>query len=170
MSPNPQKSTAVRSASLWLGSAIVAVSVASLTVLAQNHAPTAPKATPKAPAHSAPAAATVRTTAPRRIELLFLGGENGEHSTQRATALFVPALAKEGINVSWADDVADLTTSNLNKYDVLMVYGDFDTITSAEEAAVEGYVNGGHGLVAIHSAADMFKTTPAWGKLIGAQL
>jgi putative membrane-bound dehydrogenase-like protein len=170
MNSNPQKSTSVRSGSLWLAVAVVAASVASLTVLAQNQTPTAPKAAPKAPLKAAPVAASVRAAAPRRIEILFLGGEEGEHSTQRATSLFVPALAKEGINVSWADDVADLTPSNLGKYDLLMVYGDFETITPAEESAVEAYVNGGHGLVAIHSAADMFKGTPAWGKLIGAQL
>ena len=33
-----------------------------------------------------------------------------------------------------------------------------------------GYVAGGKGLVAIHSASDMFRNSAAWGKLIGGQL
>ncbi len=51
-----------------------------------------------------------------------------------------------------------------------MVYGNFQTINPVEESAVTAYVSSGKGLVAIHSAADMFKTSAAWGKLIGAQL
>ncbi len=79
-------------------------------------------------------------------------------------------MAREGINVSWTDDLTDLNPRNLAKYDTLMVYGNFQAITPAEEAAVTAYVSGGKGLVAIHSASDMFRNSAAWGKLIGGQL
>ena len=68
-----------------------------------------------------------RDDSTRRIEILFLGADTEEHSSQKATALFVPAMAREGINVSWTDDLADLNTRNLAKYDTLMAYGNFQT-------------------------------------------
>ena len=150
---------------VFLIAGAITVSLACITLLAQNGAaPATPKAAAKAPA------ARPATAAPRRIEILFLGADTPEHSSQKATALFVPAMAREGINVSWTDDLADLNTRNLAKYDTLMVYGDFQNITPAEEAAVTAYVSGGKGLVAIHSASDMFRNSAAWGKLIGGQL
>jgi putative membrane-bound dehydrogenase-like protein len=170
MKSHHTKPTSARNWPLWLPAAAVAtVSLACLTVLAQNNpAPKAP--TPaKAPAKMAPGVAG-RTSGPRRLEVLFLGTEGGEHSTQKATALFVPSMAREGINVSWTDDPADLNAANLAKYDLLMAYGDFQSITPGQETALQTWVSGGKGLVAIHSAADMFKNSAAWGKLIGAQL
>jgi uncharacterized protein len=166
MKSHPTTSPFLRLGSGWLlTAAAVTVSLACITLLAQNGAaPAAPKAAPKA------TAAKTTAPAPRRIEILFLGADTEEHSSQKATALFVPAMAREGINVSWTDDVTDLNARNLAKYDTLMVYGNEQTITPAEEAAVTAYVTGGKGLIAIHSASDMFRNSAAWGKLIGGQL
>ena len=172
MKSHPQTPTSARRQSGWLLAAIaVTATVAGISLLAQNGAaPAAPKTAPKAAPKTGGPAAAPSGGAPRKLEILFLGADGDEHSSQKATALFVPAMAKEGINVSWTDDLADLNARNLAKYDLLMVYGNFQTITPAEEAAVTAYVDGGKGLVAIHSAADMFKNSAAWGKLIGAQL
>jgi putative membrane-bound dehydrogenase-like protein len=164
----------VRALSNWSLTALaIAASIACITVLAQNPpAPAAPKAAPKAASKAAPVA-PARSAAPRRIEVLFLGADADEHSSQKATALFVPAVAKEGINVSWTDLIADLNPANLAKYDTLIVHGDpskFPTLTPAEEAALTAYVAGGKGLIAIHSASAMFSTSAAWTKLIGGQL
>ena len=169
MKSHPTTPIFARARSRWfLTAGAVMVSLACITLLAQNGTPAASKAAPKA----APKATAARpvTTAPRRIEILFLGADTEEHSSQKATALFVPAMAREGINVSWTDDLADLNTRNLAKYDTLMAYGNFQAITPTEEAAVTAYVSGGKGLVAIHSASDMFRNSAAWGKLIGGQL
>ena len=166
------KPTSPRSVRAWSTVAIAAgVTIASISLIAQTAAPKAtPKAAaPKAAAKAAPAAAP-KAAAGRRIEILFLGADTADHSSQKATSLFVPAMAKEGINVSWTDQVSDLNSRNLAKYDLLMVYGNFEAITPAEETALTAYVDGGKGLVAIHSASDMFKTSAAWGKLIGGQL
>jgi putative membrane-bound dehydrogenase-like protein len=115
---------------------------------------------------NAPATNASQSNTPRRLEILFLGNEAPgiEHSTQQATALLVPGLAREGINVSWTHDVADLNARNLAKYDMLMVYGTFPSITSAEESALTTWINNGKGLVAIHSAIE----SPGLSKLIGA--
>jgi putative membrane-bound dehydrogenase-like protein len=171
MTSNPTPLVSVRAWSIWLvTAAAITISMACITLLAQPAAPQGtPAAAPKAAAKAAPAAAP-RTAAPRRIEVLFLGADTPEHSSQKATALFVPSMAKEGINISWTDSVSDLNARNLAKYDVLMVYGNFDKISPAEETALVAYVAGGKGLVAIHSASDMFKNSAAWGKLIGGQL
>ncbi len=145
--------------------ALFTVSLACISLLGQNAPAT------KAPAKAAPKAATkapaaARSTGPRRLEVLLLGNEAPgiEHSTQKATALFVPALAREGINVSWTHNVADLNAANLAKYDTLMVYGTFSSITPAEETALTNWIDSGKGLVAIHSAVE----SPALTKLIGA--
>ena len=170
MKSHPKTSISLRVRSGWLlTAAAVTVSLACMTLLAQNGAaPAASKSTPKAAPKTT--AARTATPGPRRIEILFLGADTDEHSSQKATALFVPAMAREGINVSWTDDVSDLNTRNLAKYDTLMVYGNEQSITPAEEAAVTAYVTGGKGLIAIHSASDMFRNSAAWGKLIGGQL
>ncbi|MCU1326115.1 MAG: rane-bound dehydrogenase protein, partial [Bryobacterales bacterium] len=104
-----------------------------------------------------------------RIEVLVLGSENQEHSTQRVTALLVPALAKEGFNFSWASDPTDLNASNLGKYDTLMVYGNFESLTPAQERALTAFVESGKGLVAVHSASDSFRNSTAWAHLLGGQ-
>lgn len=156
-----------RTWSVWLPvAAAVTISLACVSLIAQNAPATKSpaKAAAKGSTKAATPAATIKAAVPRRLEILFLGTEGGDHSTQKATALFVPALAREGINVSWADDVADLNARNLAKYDMLMVYGAFPSVTPAEEAALTAYVEGGKGLVAIHNAAE----TPAFAKLIGA--
>src|SRR5690242_3505035 len=147
--------------------AVLTVSLACISLLGQNAPGTkAPqKATAKAGTKAA-APAAARSTGPRRLEILLLGNEAPgiEHSTQKATALFVPALAREGINVSWTHNVADLNAANLAKYDTLMVYGTFPSITPAEAAALTTWIDSGKGLVAIHSAVE----SPALTKLIGA--
>src|SRR6185312_14172847 len=140
--------------------AVLTVSLACISLLGQNAPATRSRAKATAKAAAAP------STAPRRLEILLLGNEAPgiEHSTQKATALFVPALAREGINVSWTHNVADLNAANLAKYDTLMVYGTFPSITPAEAAALTTWVDSGKGLVAIHSAVE----SPALTKLIGA--
>ena len=173
------KPMSLRAVRVWsMLATAVSVTVAGISLIAQTPAPSAaPKAAPKAAMPAAPRAAAKaapatapKTATPRRIEVLFLGADTPEHSSQKATALFVPSLAKEGINVSWTDQVSDLNARNLARYDLLMVYGNFEKIAPAEEAALSAYVAGGKGLVAIHSASDMFRTSAVWGKLIGGQL
>ena len=107
-------------------------------------------------------AQTAQKPAPRRIEVLFLGTETEEHSAQKATALLVPALSKEGLNFSYTGDLADLNAANLAKYDVLMVYGNFDALATAREKAVADFVDSGKGLIAVHSAP--------WARLTGGQI
>ncbi len=174
MKPNPSPLISNRPWSICSLTAIaLTASLAGYSLMAQNAAPAAPKtpvkAAPKAAAKAAPATAA-KSSASRRIEILFLGADTEEHSSQKATALFVPAFAKEGLNVSFTDELKDLNSANLAQYDVLMVYGNFPTVTPAQETAITSFVSGGKGLVAIHSASDMFKNSAAWAKLIGGRL
>ncbi len=95
------KHIAPRSIRAWLVlGATIALSVAGISLIAQTVQTSAPKAAgskaaPKSAASTSSSAAP-KTASPRRIEVLFLGADTPEHSSQKASALLVPAVAREG--------------------------------------------------------------------------
>jgi putative membrane-bound dehydrogenase-like protein len=108
--------------------------------------------------------------APRPLKLLFLGDGDGARQSPGLFAALAPALARRGIQLThvWTPAEA-LTSEMLRDYDALLVYGDHQTITPAQEQALVNFVDGGKGLVALNAAAEMFPSSTAYAGLIGAR-
>src|SRR5690554_2429520 len=98
---------------------------------------------------------------PKRAEVLFLGHTSDHHDSKRYAPWLSIKLFMSGINLTYTNDLSDLNSDYLGKFDALVIYANHETISSDQEAALKGFVEGGKGLVALHSAAGCFKN-PEW--------
>ena len=78
-------------------------------------------------------------------------------------------LARKGIQLTPVLSPAALTSEQLAYYDALMLYGNHTAITPDQEKALVEFVEGGKGVVALHSASEMFGGSERYAMLIGAQ-
>jgi putative membrane-bound dehydrogenase-like protein len=114
--------------------------------------------------------ATARATqAPRtdRLRVLFLG-DNGHHQPTARAKQLLPVLAADGVDLFYTDDLDDLNTSELRKYDALMLYNNYLTVAPKQLAALLSYVESGHGLVVLHCASASFQNSEEFIRLVGA--
>lgn len=106
--------------------------------------------------------------AARRLEVLFLG-DKGHHKPSERVPQIMAALGSKGINFTYTDRLEDLNSATLSKYDVLMLYANWDSIPKPQENALLEFVNEGKGFVAVHCASYCFRNSPELVKLIGGQ-
>ncbi|TWT93724.1 PVC-type heme-binding CxxCH protein [Neorhodopirellula pilleata] len=102
------------------------------------------------------------------IEVLFLG-DGGPHQPKVRFDELQPALALNGIELTYTIDVADLNPATLSQYDVLAVYANIDRIDPKQSDAILDYVAGGGGFVPLHCASFCFRNSPELVALMGAQ-
>ncbi len=105
----------------------------------------------------------------RRAEVLFLGNTSKHHDSGKYAPWLAIKLFESGINTSYTVDLNDLNPENLAKYDALIIYANHDVISPAQEAALKGFVEGGKGLVPLHSASGCFLNSDWYIKTIGGQ-
>ena len=109
-------------------------------------------------------------SAGRPLKLLFLGQEQAPHSTAAVFQSLAAALGRRGVQLTPAfTPAAALDPKRLSHYDGLVIYGNHAAITPDQEKALLDFVEGGKGLVALHSAAEMFSGSERYVSLIGAQ-
>ncbi len=106
---------------------------------------------------------------PRRLEILFLGHEQEHHNSRMYFPILASALTKEGINITYTEDVHDLNTDNLNRYDGVIIYANHEDRQPAEEKALLDYVADGHAFIPLHCASFCFKDSPEYVNLVGGQ-
>jgi putative membrane-bound dehydrogenase-like protein len=105
---------------------------------------------------------------PRRVKVLFLG-DNGHHEPLERCRDVYSYLGKRGIDITYTDDLGELNADTLGRYDVLLLYANWTTISPSQEKALLGFVEAGHGLAAIHCASYCFLNSPKITALIGAR-
>ncbi len=110
---------------------------------------------------------SLRSEQPRLAVLLL--GDTGHHRPAEFAKVLTPALAKEGIRVTFTTRVADLTPANLAKYDAVAIFRDSGDLPPREEAALVDFVEGGKGLVAIHCASHCFRNSEKYTALVGGR-
>ena len=93
---------------------------------------------------------------PRRTEILFLG-DNGHHKPAERVPQLMAALGNKGINVTYTDKLADINPNNLAKYDGLLIYANWDSISRPQEQALLTFVQSGKGLIPVHCASYCFR-------------
>lgn len=102
------------------------------------------------------------------LHVLFLG-DNGFHHPGDRFKQLEPALAPRGIELTYTTSLDDLNPGKLSHYDTLLIYANHTHISPEQEKALLDYVNGGHGLVAVHCASFCFLNSPKYIELVGAQ-
>jgi putative membrane-bound dehydrogenase-like protein len=105
----------------------------------------------------------------RRAEVLFLGNVSAHHNSSKFAPLLITPLFNRGINITYTSDTSDLNTDNLKKYDGLIIYGNYDTITPDKEQALKEFVEGGKGLIPIHSASACFVNSDWYIQTVGGR-
>ena len=118
--------------------------------------------------------ATAQRTTPREadarpLRVLFLGHDHEQpHSSPAMYQLLAPVLARRGIQLTHVPTPAEaLTPEKLAHYDALMIYGDHAELTPDQEKALLAFVEGGKGVVAVHSASAMFPKSAPYVSMIG---
>jgi putative membrane-bound dehydrogenase-like protein len=111
----------------------------------------------------------VKSTGPRKIEILFLGHNSEHHNSARYLPLLASTLSKEGINFTYTDDPDDLKPEILDRFDGLMIYANYDSITTRQERALLDFVEEGKGFMPIHCASFCFRNSDAYINLVGGQ-
>lgn len=106
---------------------------------------------------------------PKRIEVLFLGHKSEHHNSYKYAPWLAIKLFKSGINLTYTHDLKDLNSENLSKYDGLIIYSNHDSISPSQEAALKDFVEGGKGLIPLHSAAGSFLNSQWYIQTIGGQ-
>lgn len=106
---------------------------------------------------------------PRRIELLFLGHGSEHHNSRVYFPILASALTKDGINISYTENVNDLNAATLDLYDGLIVYANHEHIKPAQEKALLNFVSRGNAFIPIHSASFCFNTSTKYIDLVGGQ-
>ena len=105
---------------------------------------------------------------PRRLEVLFLG-DNGHHKPVERLPSIMSALGNKGINFTYTNKLEDINLENLNRFDALMIYANWDEITPKAETALLAYVASGKGILPIHCASFCFRNSPEYVKMVGGQ-
>ncbi|MCF2491594.1 PVC-type heme-binding CxxCH protein [Dyadobacter sp. CY347] len=105
----------------------------------------------------------------RRAEVLFLGHTSKHHDSGKYAPWLSVKLFKSGINMTYTVDLNDINSENLKKYDGLIIYANHDSLAPAQESAMKAFVEGGKGLIPLHSASGCFRNSSWYIKTIGAQ-
>lgn len=111
----------------------------------------------------------VKSDPPRRLEILFLGHTATHHQSDKLAEIVQQSFFKEGINITYTTNPNDLNEATLSKYDGLMIYANYDTISKSQEQALLQYVKSGKGFIPVHCASWCFQNSPEYIKMVGGQ-
>ena len=114
-------------------------------------------------------AKTIPDDQPRRIELLFLGHDAEHHPSRTYMPILAPALTKDGINITYTEDVNDLNADNLAQFDGVILYANYEDRMPEHEQALMDYVSEGHAFIPLHCASFCFKDSDAYIDMVGGR-
>ncbi|PHN01750.1 PVC-type heme-binding CxxCH protein [Flavilitoribacter nigricans] len=109
-------------------------------------------------------------TAPRKIEILFLGHDQQHHNSAAYAPILASALAKDAININYTDDTDVLADEEeLAKYDGIILYANHDEISPEQEEGLFNFIESGKGFIPLHCASYCFRNSEEFVELVGAQ-
>jgi len=106
--------------------------------------------------------------APRRVKILFLG-DNGHHKPLERFRQSVTEMTRRGIDMTYVDDLAQITPQNLKRIDALALYANIEKVTPDAERAILDYVAGGGGYVVLHCGSYCFLNSTPLTALTGGR-
>ena len=111
----------------------------------------------------------------RRVEVLFFGAPTANHPGHDPVEryrILRKNLGTAGIDFTYTEDPADLRREVLDRYDAVMMYGNWkqnEPMDSAQEKALLGFVEEGGAFLPIHCASACFGGSDAFVKLVGGR-
>ena len=108
------------------------------------------------------------TAGPRRIKVLFLG-DDGHHVPMERCRQVYSILGQHGIDITYSDHLKDLNSTTLGRYDVLLLYANWERIAPEQEKALLDYVESGHGFSVIHCGSYCFLNSPRITEMVGGR-
>jgi putative membrane-bound dehydrogenase-like protein len=111
----------------------------------------------------------IKNDPPHRLEILFLGHTATHHLSDKLAEIVQQSFFKDGINITYTTNPDDLNEATLSKYDGLMLYANYDTISRSQEKALLQFVKGGKGFIPVHCASYCFRNSDEVVKMIGGQ-
>lgn len=111
----------------------------------------------------------IKSDPPRRLEILFLGHTATHHLSDKFAEIVQQSFFKDGINITYTTNPDDLNETTLAKYDGLMLYANYDTISKSQEQALLQFVKSGKGFIPVHCASYCFRNSDEVVKMIGGQ-
>jgi putative membrane-bound dehydrogenase-like protein len=106
---------------------------------------------------------------PKRVEILFLGHNSKHHDSEKLADIFVKEYFRKGFNITYTDKLNDLNDSTLAMYDAMILYANYDTISSKQANALLHFVEQGKGFIPLHCASHCFRNSADVVRLIGGQ-
>ena len=112
---------------------------------------------------------------PRHVKILFLGAPTAAHPGHdpiERYRMLKKALGVDGIHLTYTEDLADLRRGVLDRFDGLMLYGNWNQagpMDPAQEKALLGFVEDGGAFLPIHCASACFGGSDAFIKLVGGR-
>jgi type 1 glutamine amidotransferase len=105
-----------------------------------------------------------------KTKVLFLRG-GGIHDWKTSTQVLVPVFEKTGdFEITLTENLDDLNTDNLAKYNLVLFHTTSITFTQKEQAqALCDFVRNGGGWAGIHSVTDSFKNSDAYWEMVGGR-
>lgn len=110
----------------------------------------------------------------RRLEVLFFGAPTKNHPGHDPVTRYrvlKKHLGDDGINLTYIEDPAEaLTASTLDKFDAVLMYGNWaqnGEMPKDQEKALVDYVEGGGGFLPIHCASACYGKSEAFVNLVG---
>jgi putative membrane-bound dehydrogenase-like protein len=114
-------------------------------------------------------------TEARHVEILFLGAPTANHPGHdpiERYRILKKALGVDGIDLTYTEDLADLKSEVLDRYDGVMLYGNWkqnEAMDPGHLKALTDYVESGHAFLPIHCASACFGGSEAFVKLVGGR-
>ena len=104
----------------------------------------------------------------RRVKVLFLG-DDGHHVPLERCRQVYSLLGQHHIDLTYTDHLADLNPATLGRYDVLLLYANWERIAPEQQSALIDYVESGHGFAVIHCGSYCFLNSPKITAMIGGR-
>jgi putative membrane-bound dehydrogenase-like protein len=116
------------------------------------------------------ALAVVAHGAPRPIHVLFLGHEDHKiHDSAANAALLMEKFGRDAIYFDYFTSPECLDRETLSRYDAVLLYANHDKITPEQFAALNEFVESGHGFLPIHCASACFGNEPRFIAMVGGR-
>jgi len=103
-----------------------------------------------------------------KISVLMLG-DSGFHKPSECYRMLTKPLSKEGVELTYTEQLSDINPDNLARFDGLLVFANIERITPEAESALLNYVQGGGGLIPVHCGSFCFLNSDKYIELVGGQ-
>ncbi|MCM8529936.1 MAG: ThuA domain-containing protein [Lentisphaeraceae bacterium] len=104
-----------------------------------------------------------------QLDVLFLGHDSKHHNSRLNHKKLIPEFLRQGINLTYTEDIGILSDEALAKYDVLILYANYKSWSSSQEKALMDFVEEGKGFFPLHCASWCFHDSEEFTKLVGAR-